>query len=37
MHLVAGAEATLDKLIALVESLGTQEAVDLLKKAKGLP
>lgn len=35
LSLSAGAEATLDKLIDLVESLGCKEGVDLLVKAKG--
>ena len=31
-----GAEATLDKLIGLVEQLDCMEAVEILKKAKGI-
>ena len=31
-----GAEATLDKLIGLVEQLDCMEAVDILMKAKGM-
>lgn len=31
-----GAEATLDKLIGLVERLDCMEAVEILKKAKGI-